>query len=120
MAGRLGQDPRQFYMTVTLDWSPFIEAGSNFNNTVALVGFPGIDSFGKPDLLEYRYSFQRFQMDTIAILKRGSHLQAQVESYSFLTRGTGFLDVFGISSVSPCLALCKHQDANMALHVEPR
>lgn len=83
---------------MTLDWTPFIDAGANVTNTAAIVGFPQLDGTSRPILSEGLSIHSATQ--STALLGLGQHWQAQVEEYSIVPRGPGFLDILGIAGVS--------------------
>lgn len=88
----------QSWITITMDWTTFVQNNDNIPNIVALAGMDTvIESPFNPKLYP---TVLQFQHPSYVQMKMGQHLKAQVEEYSILKRRLNFVDVFGIADVS--------------------
>lgn len=103
MAGPRRANPRQSYITITLDWSPLIDAGINGNNHTVVVGYPSIDSprkwFNAADFGPDFQASSAIPGASFIELRPDQQWEADVEPQTIVPRGTGFLDIFGITRV---------------------
>lgn len=82
---------------MTLDWTPFFDAGGNDTDVAAIIGYPEFDGAGRPVLLE-GLAIDSATQRTV-LVGSDQHWQARVEGYSIVPRGRGFLDILGIVGV---------------------
>ncbi|KAG8993452.1 hypothetical protein FRB90_000689 [Tulasnella sp. 427] len=93
-------DSIQTYIRVTMDWGDLFNQlpGLNAPSFAALVG---MDTVWESPYAPWTYpSVLRFQHPSYVKMHIGQHLKAEVEEYSILMRGTGFIDMFGIPTSS--------------------